>query len=251
MSILPTTNMSNCLNRGHGNHSIWKPRLWSCGRRVSPLSFLLYICSFCLQKAPSFSREIYTGVASRDGLQTTWLSRFARCWRTGKHALQRAKKYRVSTCLNVTFMRRVSHPLVEIRFYNLLGYLLEIHTHDGQVSDEDIQDIKGVVGVLYAGEFVSFLCTAQRLISNVDSDALSRCRYSAFISTVLPKSAWLQFQIISVLETFFLAMLHYPDVYRKAREEIDPLIECERLPLEALVMELYRHVTSDPCMIPS
>ena len=39
-----------------------------------------------------------------------------------------------------------------------------------------------------------------------------------------------QFQSISVLETFFLAMLHYPDVYRKAQEEIDRVIGNERLP---------------------
>ena len=48
-------------------------------------------------------------------------------------------------------------------------------------------------------------------------------------------------------------MLHYPDVYRKAREEIDRVIGNERLPdfadrhslpyLEALVVELYRCVT--------
>ena len=47
-------------------------------------------------------------------------------------------------------------------------------------------------------------------------------------------------------------MLHYPDVYRKAQEEIDRVIGNERLPdltdrnslpyLEALVMELYRGV---------
>ena len=56
-------------------------------------------------------------------------------------------------------------------------------------------------------------------------------------------------------------MLHYPDVYRKAREEIDRVIGNERLPdltdryslpyLEALVTELYRCVTSssNTCMI--
>ena len=47
-------------------------------------------------------------------------------------------------------------------------------------------------------------------------------------------------------------MLHYPDLYRKAQEEIDRVIGNERLPdltdrnslpyLEALVMELYRCV---------
>ena len=52
-------------------------------------------------------------------------------------------------------------------------------------------------------------------------------------------------------------MLHYPDVYRKAQEEIDRVIGRERLPdltdrgslpyLEALVMELYRYTTSNPC----
>jgi len=55
-------------------------------------------------------------------------------------------------------------------------------------------------------------------------------------------------------------MLHYPDVYRKAQEEIDRVIGRERLPdltdraflpyLEALVIELYRCVTSNTCMIP-
>ena len=54
-------------------------------------------------------------------------------------------------------------------------------------------------------------------------------------------------------------MLLYPDVYRKAREEIDRVIGNERLPdltdrdslpyLEALVMELYRSVVSNTCMI--
>ena len=54
-------------------------------------------------------------------------------------------------------------------------------------------------------------------------------------------------------------MSHYPDVYRKAQEEIDRIIGHERLPalsdrgslpyLEALVMELYRHVTSNTCII--
>jgi len=62
-----------------------------------------------------------------------------------------------------------------------------------------------------------------------------------------------------VLETFFLAMLHHPDVYRKAQEEIDRVIGNERLPdltdrdslpyLGALVLELYRCVTSNTCMI--
>ena len=52
-------------------------------------------------------------------------------------------------------------------------------------------------------------------------------------------------------------MLHYPDVYRKAQEEIDRVIGNERLPdltdrgslpyLEAVVMELYRCVTSNTC----
>jgi len=55
-------------------------------------------------------------------------------------------------------------------------------------------------------------------------------------------------------------MMHYPNVYQKAQEEIDRIIGRERLPeltdrgslpyLEALVMELYRHVTSNPCMDP-
>ena len=54
-------------------------------------------------------------------------------------------------------------------------------------------------------------------------------------------------------------MMHYPDVYRKAQEEIDRVIGRERLPdltdrgslpyLEALVMELYRYVASTSCTI--
>ena len=54
-------------------------------------------------------------------------------------------------------------------------------------------------------------------------------------------------------------MLHHPDVYCKAQDEIDRIIGHERLPdltdrdslpyLEALVIELYRHVTSHTCMI--
>ena len=54
-------------------------------------------------------------------------------------------------------------------------------------------------------------------------------------------------------------MLHYPDVYQKAQEEIDRVIGCDRIPdlsdraslpyLEALVMELYRCVASNPCII--
>ena len=55
-------------------------------------------------------------------------------------------------------------------------------------------------------------------------------------------------------------MMHYPNVYHKAQEEIDRIIGRERLPdltdrgslpyLEALVMELYRRVTSNPCLHP-
>jgi hypothetical protein len=54
-------------------------------------------------------------------------------------------------------------------------------------------------------------------------------------------------------------MVRYPDVYRKAREEIDRVIGNERLPdltdrhslpyIETLVMELYGYVISDICMI--
>ena len=42
---------------------------------------------------------------------------------------------------------------------SLVARLLESHTHNGQVSYKDIQDIKGAASVLYAGELVSFLCT--------------------------------------------------------------------------------------------
>jgi len=65
---------------------------------------------------------------------------------------------------------------------------------------------------------------------------------------------------MAIIHAFFLAMLHYPDVYRKAQEEIDRIIGRERLPdltdraflpyLEALVIELYRYVTSNTCTIP-
>jgi len=56
-------------------------------------------------------------------------------------------------------------------------------------------------------------------------------------------------------------MVHYPDVYHKAQEEIDRVIGRERLPnftdrgslpyLEALVMELYRRVISYLLILPS
>jgi cytochrome P450 len=57
-------------------------------------------------------------------------------------------------------------------------------------------------------------------------------------------------QSASVVETFILAMVHYPDVYRKAQEEIDRVIGSQRLPdiadrdslpyFEAIMKELYR-----------
>ena len=57
-------------------------------------------------------------------------------------------------------------------------------------------------------------------------------------------------QSLSVAETFILAMLHYPDVYHKAQEEIDRVIGNRRLPeiadrdslpyFEAIMKELYR-----------
>jgi len=48
--------------------------------------------------------------------------------------------------------------------------LLESHTHDGQISDEDLLDIKGIASALYAGEFFLYLWAAYK--NNVD--ALSR-----------------------------------------------------------------------------
>ena len=42
----------------------------------------------------------------------------------------------------------------------MVARLLESHTHNGQVSDEDIRDIQGLVTTLYSGEFVSFLWAA-------------------------------------------------------------------------------------------
>jgi len=35
---------------------------------------------------------------------------------------------------------------------SLVARLLESHTHDGEVSYQDIQEIKGAASVLYAGE---------------------------------------------------------------------------------------------------
>jgi hypothetical protein len=40
----------------------------------------------------------------------------------------------------------------------LIARLLESHTRDGQVSDIDVQDIKGAAASLYAGEFLLFIC---------------------------------------------------------------------------------------------
>ena len=74
-----------------------------------------------------------------------------------------------------------------------------------------------------------------------------------------PKLLDFHYQTITVIEAFFLAMLHYPDVYRKAQEQIDRIIGSERLPeltdrgslpyLEALVIELYRHVAANTYII--
>ena len=42
----------------------------------------------------------------------------------------------------------------------LVARLLESHTHDGQISDEDMRDIKGLASALYTGEFASYLWAA-------------------------------------------------------------------------------------------
>jgi hypothetical protein len=42
----------------------------------------------------------------------------------------------------------------------LVARLLESHTHDGEISDEDMWDIKGLASALYIGKFVSYLWAA-------------------------------------------------------------------------------------------
>jgi len=93
----------------------------------------------------------------------------------------------------------------------LISSLIESYSRDGKLSEDDELDIKGAAAALYG--------------AGVDTSA-------------------------SVVETFILAMLHYPEVYRKAQEEIDRVIGNRRLPeiadrkslpyFEAIVKELYR-----------
>jgi len=103
----------------------------------------------------------------------------------------------------------------------LVSSLMESYSRDGKMSEEDELDIRGAVATLYGA------C--------VDTST-------------------------SVIETFILAMLHYPDVYRKAQEEIDHVIGTKRLPeladrdslpyFEAIMKELYRWHPPLPLGIP-
>jgi hypothetical protein len=64
------------------------------------------------------------------------------------------------------------------------------------------------------------------------------------------------FQTISIIVSFFLAMLHHPEVQIRARAEIDSVTEGNRLPdfedrpslpyIELLMAELFRWVTPAP-----
>ena len=58
--------------------------------------------------------------------------------------------------------------------------------------------------------------------------------------------------MVSVMSTFILAMVLYPDAFKKAQEEIDRVVGPERLPewedraalpyLDCLMKEVYRYV---------
>jgi len=125
------------------------------------------------------------------------------------------KRHAASVRKDVLAMR---HRLFELAKENmktgstfLVSSLIESCSRDGELSEEDELDIKGAVSTLYS--------------AGLDTST-------------------------SVVETFILAMLHYPDVYRKAQEEIDSVIGNRRLPeiadrnslpyFEAVVKESYR-----------
>ena len=75
---------------------------------------------------------------------------------------------------------------------SLVARLLESHTHDGQVSYQDIQEIKGAASVLYAGEFVSFpMHSLKQLTCRCAQPLLIPCVYLLKLH-VLPKK-WLDF----------------------------------------------------------
>jgi len=103
----------------------------------------------------------------------------------------------------------------------LIASLFESLSRDGQISVDDELDIMSVAAVLYGAS----------------TDTTS-----------------------SVMETFLLAMVHYPDVYRKAQDEVDRIVGRDRLPdltdrdslpyVEAVIMESYRWHPPFPLGVP-
>ncbi|KAI0632690.1 cytochrome P450 [Trametes polyzona] len=101
--------------------------------------------------------------------------------------------------------------------------LLEAVDGPNGISPEEEDDIKGAAGVIYAADASPF-------------------------------------QTVTVLSTFFLAMVLHPDAFRKAQAELDRVVGRTRLPddadranlpyLECLLKEVYRWQSPVPLAIP-
>ncbi|KAF5375444.1 hypothetical protein D9615_007975 [Tricholomella constricta] len=90
--------------------------------------------------------------------------------------------------------------------------LLEMHCDPGKdaSNSEDEQDIKGAAGTLYAGKAVHsrmFLCLDSHLVVLAAEDTT-----------------------VAVMQSFILAMVRHPEVFRKAQDEMDRVIGSGRLP---------------------
>ena len=129
----------------------------------------------------------------------------------------------------------------------LVASLFENYTRNGKISEDDELDIMGAAATLYTGTLVHFVwivCLEQHIVTLLAGVDTVCCSLS-FCSTAAEP-----LQTTSVIETFMLAMVHNPDVYRKTQEEIDRVIGNERLPeiadrkflpyFEAIMKELYR-----------
>jgi Cytochrome P450 len=102
--------------------------------------------------------------------------------------------------------------------------LRDISEKDDAAYQEEL--IKSLGGTMYTGAFYSF---SKIIILTL---ACSWCRYGAVPEHIRWEHSWYEliFQTVSILLTFFLAMLMNPEAQAKAQEEIDRVIGTDRLP---------------------
>lgn len=117
---------------------------------------------------------------------------------------------------------------------------------------EDI--IKNAAGIAYLGSALAKIHNYTHLIV-LNILAFSGIRHC---ESRLPMydHPYVQTQTSAVLETFMLAMLHYPEVQVRAREEIDSVTDGTRLPefndrpsmpyIEAMISEVFRWAPAAP-----